>query len=85
MARGRENARLARAVDAAADLRQTVEIAGALVWDRDGRMTILRVLHDFGSRRFRLSIERGDDARSARNQSPAGVARHIIAEMGIAP
>jgi hypothetical protein len=83
LARGRENARLVRAVEAAEAVRDLVEVAGALVWDRDGRMTIVRVGHVSGRRTVEATVEeRGKSARTRRGLRSPGLGRVILQAMG---
>ena len=83
MARGRENARLARAQAAAVELRDRRELAGALVWDRDGRLTIVRVFHESGRRTVEATVEpRGEPPRTARGLRRPGLAQVVLKAMG---
>jgi hypothetical protein len=83
MARGRANARLARAQDAAEELRDRREVAGALVWDRDGRLTIVRVFHESGRRTVEATVEpRGKPPRTARGLRRPGLAAVVLEAMG---
>ena len=83
MARGRENARLTRAQDAAMDLRDRREVAGALIWDRDGRMSIVRVFHESGRRTVEATVEpRGEQPRTVRGVRRPGLAEVVLKAMG---
>ena len=83
MARGRENARLARAQNAAMELRDRREVAGALVWDRDGRLTIVRVSHESGRRTVEATVEpRGESPRTVRGLRRPGLAGVVLTAMG---
>ena len=83
MARGRENARLARAQDAAMELRDRREVAGALVWDRDGRLTIVRVSHDAGRRTVEATVEpHGEAMHTVRGVRRPGLANVVLTAMG---
>ena len=83
MARGRENARLTRAQDAAEELRDRREVAGALVWDREGRLTIVRVSHESGRRTVEATVEpRGESPRTVRGLRRPGLAGVVLTAMG---
>jgi hypothetical protein len=83
MARGRGNARLARVVEAAEAVRNRREVAGALVWDRDGRLTIVRVSHESGRRTVEATVEpRGEAMRTVRGLRRPGLAAVVLAAMG---
>ena len=83
LARGRENARLARAIAAAEDVRTRRQIAGALVWDRAGSMTIIQVMHDAGARTVEAEIApRGGPDHTRRGLRWPGVAAVVLRAMG---
>ena len=76
LTRGRENARLARALAAGEEIRDTRVVAGALVWDRACRLTLIRAMHDTGARTVTVCVEPcGGDARDVRGVRAPGLAR----------
>lgn len=84
MSRRRENARLRRVVELAEPVRDVVEVAGALVWDRDGNLSIVRVLHD--SHRLTYDVDvapRGKPVRRWRGLGKPGCGRIIATIMGL--
>lgn len=83
LARGRENARLARAVEAADEIRDEQEVAWAIVGGRDGQLTIVRVFHTAGARTVQALIEpRGEVERVERGLRWPGLAAVILRAMG---
>lgn len=76
MARRRENVRLRRVVELAEPVRDVVEVAGALVWDRAGKFSIVRVLHDSGRRTYDVQVSpQGANTVSIRGLQAAGAGR----------
>ena len=65
------------------ELRDRREVAGALIWDRDGRLTIVRVSHDAGRRTVEATVEpRGEQPRTVRGVRRPGLADVVLKAMG---
>jgi hypothetical protein len=66
LVRGRENARLERAMECAAEIRDTRQVASGLLWDRSGTLSVVSVFHDTGRRTVEVCIERRGGKRQIR-------------------